>query len=247
MLLHMPPIIIVIPCYNEAARLSPDRLIGFLQSHPDFGVVLVNDGSTDDTAGLIDALANKLPDQVTAHHFTANQGKAGAVSAGVHLALRENAQPTLVGYLDADMSTPLEEMARLADITTNQDLDFVFGARIKKFASRINRSVFRHLAGRFVATIIDSRFGLGIYDTQCGAKLFRPDLAAAVFDKPFYTRWLYDIEIFLRIREQRPSSRCEEVPLLEWNDVKKSKLGVFQAGTIVIEINKLFKNYAANR
>ena len=246
MLLHMQESIIVIPCYNEANRLDPGHFIRFVQSRPGCSILFVDDGSTDRTAMILDHLALEMPKKIRVLHLPLNQGKATAVTSGIRLALRPSPgepAPDLIGYLDADLSTSLEEWFRLAGIVQSGELDYAFASRVRMLGSTIDRSAFRHLSGRLIATLIDSRYRLGIYDTQCGAKVFRPTLASALFEPPFTTRWLFDVEIFLRIRRLSPPPRGEEIPLLEWKSTKHSGLNALAAPAIAAELTKLFKTY----
>jgi glycosyltransferase involved in cell wall biosynthesis len=240
----MPSIAIIIPCYNEGGRLDSARFTAFLKLQPSHLFVFVNDGSTDNTASVINAMAKEMPGQIWTLHLEKNKGKASAVSEGILFCLRHPPDGfSLIGYMDADLSTGPDEMARIASIIKDNHLDYGYGSRIKKMNAKIRRSSFRHFVGRVIATIIDSRFQLGIYDTQCGAKLFNTQLAEIITREPFHTKWLFDVEIFLRIHREKPSARGEEIPLLSWMAGGNSKLGIWQAVTIAMEINSLFKNY----
>lgn len=244
MLLYMSSIAVIIPCYNEAARLKVSDFTGFLKANPSWTIVFVNDGSTDQTAALIDQIKREVPTQVSMIHFGRNRGKATAISEGMLLCLKpETGQFDYIGYLDADLSTSLSEISRIAGIARDQNLDYACGSRIRKLNAVINRSLFRHLTGRVIATIIDSHFRLGIYDTQCGSKIFRPHLVKIITERNFCTRWLFDIEIFLRINQQSPGAKGEEIPLLAWDSRKGSKLSILQSISILREITLLVKNY----
>jgi dolichyl-phosphate beta-glucosyltransferase len=244
MLLHMSSIALIIPCFNEAARLSIPDFTAFLNANPSWTLVFVNDGSTDHTASLLDSIKNNFPLRTILLHFEQNKGKAAAIYEGMkRCSTPESGQFDYIGYLDADLSTSLNEMLRIAAIARDQDLDYACGSRIKKLNADIHRSLFRHLTGRVIATIIDYRFTLGIYDTQCGSKLFRPQLVNIITERNFHTRWLFDIEIFLRINRKAPGSRGEEIPLLAWTCRKGSKLSIFHSISILKEINSLFKHY----
>lgn len=242
----MPSIAIIIPCYNEEARLDPSGFTGFLETHPALTLVFVNDGSKDNTARLIDKMQQQAPARIRTLHLDTNKGKAVAVSEGIRLCLTPAATTKaydFIGYLDADLSASLQEMERICRITADSGLDYAYGSRIQKLNATIHRSFYRHITGRVIATIVDRHYRLGIYDTQCGAKLFRADLAAVITEKKFVTRWLFDIEISLRIRRERPSAKGEEIPLLTWYAQKGSKIGVWQTPLVIRDLLRLFRNY----
>jgi dolichyl-phosphate beta-glucosyltransferase len=239
----MSSIVIIIPCYNEGSRLSVSGFLDFLKDRPSWECLFVNDGSRDNTADLIGTMQKRLPDQVTGIHLETNGGKAAAVREGMLSCLKRPERPAFIGYLDADLSTGPGELERIHRIALDKQLDYAFGSRIKKLNASIQRSFFRHLAGRLISTIIDSHFQLGIYDTQCGCKLFSAGMAEMITARVFTTKWLFDMEIFLRIREDSPGSRGEEIPLQAWNSRKGSKIGPLDALSVSAEILSLFRNY----
>ena len=122
-----------------------------------------------------------------------------------------------VGFWDADMATPLSEVARFLVYASLHDgrVDGIFGSRIHRLGSAITRDYVRHLAGRIFATMVDGLFDIGCYDSQCGAKLFRTDLIDRAFSEPFVSRWIFDVEIILRLQ----SCNLIEYPLQQWTDV----------------------------
>lgn len=238
----MPLIAIVIPCFNEERRLVPAEIINFLRLNVNYHFIFVNDGSTDNTSGVINHIKDGNVQQVTNLTLKVNRGKANAVREGILLGLSKK-KYAFIGYWDADLSTNLEELLRIAAIALDQKLEFVFGSRMKKLNTNIERSGFRHIAGRIITTIIDSHFSLGIYDTQCGAKLFSAAMAEIISKEAFVTNWLFDVEIFLRIKRYCPEANGEEIPLLNWTSRRGSKLNILNAPGLVIEILKLRKNY----
>jgi hypothetical protein len=161
----------------------------------------------------------------------ANQGKAGAVRAGVLAAL--TGDPTFVGYWDADLATPLSAVPRfVAALEARPHLVGVIGARVKLLGTMIDRSAVRHYLGRVFATAASLVLRLAVYDTQCGAKLFRSGtLLRAAFGAPFRSRWAFDVELLARLNQAalhaspRPSGDLViELALDEWRDVGGSKL-----------------------
>lgn len=219
--------VLVIPCFNEETRLSGDDVRALLADG--VRVILVDDGSRDGTAALLQRLEAESPERVRALILPRNGGKGEAVRAGMRAALDDGA--ALTGYLDADFATPPEEILRLRDELLAHDAQVVIGARVRRLGSRIDRRPTRHYLGRIFATAASLALGVGVYDTQCGAKLFRdvPALRAAL-DAPFTSRWAFDVELLARLLRPAsgapavPVSAFLEVPLRAWRDVAGSKL-----------------------
>ena len=237
----MPSIAVIIPCYNEAARLPQQLLLQWVNEQPNVFLFFVNDGSTDNTVQILDELKIAAPDKITIITLPRNKGKGEAVRQGMQSAVQQPFQ--FVGYLDADLSTDTKEYFRLYQLAIEQDADMVFGSRIKKLGSNIERSPFRHFAGRIIATIIDHQFNLGCYDTQCGAKIFKPEIISSAILSPFYTKWFFDVELFLRIKKSSATINAMEVPLTEWRDKKNSKINFTSIPEITRELFLLLQNY----
>ena len=235
-----PTLTVVVPCYNEAERLDGAPLLAFVQGNPDFSLIFVDDGSTDATAQCLAAIAADGGGRIEVLTLRPNAGKAEAVRQGMRAALARGAR--IVGYLDADLSTPLTEVPRLREALGRPGVEAAIGARVALLGSDIQRSPVRHYLGRVFATAASLILKAPVYDTQCGAKLFRatPALAAAL-DAPFLSRWAFDVELLGRLlaggaATPLPISAIVEVPLAVWHDVKGSKLG---AGAMVRSLQDL--------
>lgn len=212
--------------------------------------VFVDDGSTDRTAELLRDMQRSMPGRVDVLGFEKNRGKGEAVRAGLLRALERG--PALVGYWDADLATPLAVIGDFRAILEDRPaIEMVFGARVQLLGRGITRSSLRHYLGRVVATAIALTLGLDIYDSQCGAKLFRvtPGLAD-LFREPFSTRWLFDVEIIARlIRARRgsagPPARdvIYEQPLPVWVDVPGSKVRPFDFFRAFVELARIRRRY----
>jgi glycosyltransferase involved in cell wall biosynthesis len=223
--------LLVIPCYNEAARLPVAALRAFVDAEPTVDLLLVDDGSTDGTRAVLEGLATGSAGRIAMLGLDRNGGKAEAVRRGMLEGLAR--QPEAIGYWDADLATPLEELARFVAVLEAQPaIQLVMGARVKLLGRAIERSLHRHYLGRVFATAASNALGLSVYDTQCGAKLFRhgPGLAE-LFETPFRSRWVFDVELLFRFghRLQRrglgaPDGAIYELPLLTWHDVAGSKV-----------------------
>ena len=236
----MSSLAIIIPCFNEEKRLNISAFNHFLQSHTDAHIFFVNDGSEDNTQNIIEKV---MPShQVELINLSKNLGKAEAVRQGI-ISAQTSGLFHYVGYLDADLSTSIEEFYEIYLHAREHEADFIFGARIKKLGSEIKRSFFRHIIGRTLVTLLDKKFQLGYYDTQCGAKLFKASLINAIIEEPFVTTWFFDIEIFLRIKKQNNNYVGIEYPLKAWHNVEGSKIDLSAFPSVCKEIFVLLSKY----
>jgi len=219
---------VVIPCFNEAGRLPVERFERSLAELADVAFVFVDDGSTDATAAMLERLRTGAPDRVRVLRLPRNVGKGEAVRAGLLDALQRDAR--YVGYWDADLATPLKAIGTFREVLeAHPELEMVFGARVQLLGREIRRRALRHYLGRAFATVVSLMLRLAIYDTQCGAKLFRVTaFLPELFREPFLTRWVFDVEIIARLIRQvgRDSAvhSIYELPLVEWHDVHGSKV-----------------------
>lgn len=240
-----PPTLLVIPCYNEASRLDAQTFLDFLETHDDVGFLFVNDGSSDDTAGVINRLKSRS-ERIRTLHLDTNSGKAEAVRQGMLRCAQTDCE--YAGYWDADLSTPLSELTGFrAEMDASKQVDIVAGARIKMVGRQIERSPYRHYSGRAFATAVSLLFGIEMYDTQCGAKLFRlgPE-TKQLFATPFHTRWTFDVELFVRFTQCEGKSidkNLVEVPLSEWRDVAGSKMRPFDFIRAPLELLRIHYAY----
>src|SRR5262249_8097550 len=138
-------VMITVPCYNEAARLDRAEYLRLVQSDG-VRLLFVNDGSTDETASLIEQLVASAPDRVAVLSLERNAGKAEAVRRGLLRSLEMGAP--IVGYVDADLATPVDEILRLVRKVTVSSAAVVMGSRVKLLGRRIVRSAVRHYLGR---------------------------------------------------------------------------------------------------
>ena len=190
--------VLVVPCFNEADRLRVEQFRRYVADSESVGFLFVNDGSTDQTGPILERLCGGQP--FLRHlDLPCNQGKAEAVRQGVHRAWEWCGK--YVGYWDADLATPLEQIGRfVAQLERSPRTDIVMGARVKLLGRSIRRSERRHYLGRVFATLASLVSGLPVYDTQCGAKLFRKsETIRSIFDEPFSSRWIFDVEILARL------------------------------------------------
>lgn len=238
-------LVIIIPTYNEERRLSIEKYFEFLSDYREVLLCFVNDGSTDDTLNLLHNIKLLAPKNVKILQFEKNRGKAATVQSGF-LFCNENISYSKIAYLDADLSTSLEECYDISK-EINDVTFFAFGARIRKLDSFIDRKPFRFFIGRFVATIISKQLNLFVYDTQCGCKVFSRQLAQQVFQNKFVSTWLFDVEIFHRIQnlygKQELIKMSKEIPLRSWKDNNSSKVRLTYFFRMWFELLMIRKKY----
>lgn len=211
----MPDLSVVIPAYNEALRLGSSlaAIVAYLRRRGgDFEILVVDDGSRDATAQVATELA---ADGVRLLVLPENRGKGAALRAGVLATTGE-----LVLLCDADLSTPIEDLERLA--ARLADADVAFGSRVIEGA-RIERHqpFYREAMGKAFNLLIRLLGFRGLHDTQCGFKLLRGPAARELFGAMRIDRFAYDVELLALAR--RRGLRVVEVGVT-WADSTGSRV-----------------------
>ncbi len=246
--------IIVVPCYNEASRLDVEAFSDFVTQHDDIELLFVNDGSRDETARVLEQLRAQQPQRISIQHLPRNVGKAEAVRRGMLTAFARH--PAFAGYWDADLATPLDEIPRFLKIMRRQKpVQLVMGTRVRLMGRQIERKVSRHFLGRIFATLASAILRLPVYDTQCGAKLFRISTPiVSLFQETFQSRWIFDVELLARcVARARdgflppPHEIIYECPLRHWCDVSGSKLKPWDFVQAFVELFQIHRKYSWNR
>jgi glycosyltransferase involved in cell wall biosynthesis len=197
-------------------------------SNRETALLFVDDGSRDRTPAILAEIAASDAARISVLTLTRNMGKAEAVRRGVQAAI--DRQPEFVGFWDADLSTPLSAVQDFMDVfDAKPGIEIVMGARVSMLGRRIVRKAARHYVGRLFATAASVTLQLAVYDTQCGAKIFRVNNAVRqAFSAPFRSKWVMDVEILARYvactGRMDAISRIYELPLREWTDIPGSKL-----------------------
>lgn len=237
-------ILIIIPFYNEDKRILKDAFFKAFSLYNNYDFLLVDDSSKDNTPQILESFSDEF-ENVFSLNLKENNGKAEAIRKG--LSFFNQKYYDYIGFLDADLATPFEELVMLEKyISSNPSILMVMGTRIKLLGNNVNRSLFRHYFGRVFATII-SQFILKIpvYDTQCGAKIFDAKLARMLFDKPFVTKWLFDVELLLRFKDIDGNfhKKIVERPLQTWEEKGESKIKVYEFMLVPYQIVKIYFKY----
>jgi dolichyl-phosphate beta-glucosyltransferase len=214
---------VVIPAYNEAVRLGNTlpAVVNYLrQSWPDAEVIVVDDGSTDDTA----ALARKVfeatgPLRTSVISYKSNLGKGRAVRLGL-LAARGD----VALFSDADLSTPITEAPKLIDPIVSGEFDVTFGSRaLDRRLIGVHQPWRREQGGRIFNLVVRLATGLPFWDTQCGFKAFRMSVCRPLVEAATVDRFGFDVELlYLAFRA---GLRLKEVPV-RWDHNEGSKVSV---------------------
>ncbi|MGH9533473.1 MAG: dolichyl-phosphate beta-glucosyltransferase [Terriglobales bacterium] len=211
-----PELSIVIPAYNEAARL-PQTLAAVEQylaaAHESAEILVVNDGSRDGTAAAARAFPSAFALRVLDN--PGNCGKGYSVRQGV-LAARGR----FILFTDADLSAPIAELAKLR-AALDQGADIAIGSRAQAELIQAHQSRFRETAGRLFNRMVVLTLGLPFRDTQCGFKLFRREAAAGIFPLQRIAGWGFDPELLFLAHLQGWVVR--EVPV-RWSHAAGAKI-----------------------
>jgi glycosyltransferase involved in cell wall biosynthesis len=243
---------IVIPCYNEAKRLNVAAFEHFCAADGDTRLLFVDDGSADETQRVLAEVCDRSRGRAEWFALDRNRGKAEAVRQGILLAMERRAK--YVGFWDADLATPLDEIDDFREVLDSRpEREMVFGSRVNLLGRNVRRALMRHYVGRIFATLAAAVLRLPIYDTQCGAKLFRVnDDVRNLFTEPFLSRWIFDVEVLARlIRQRRGTAKPQaidvvyELPLKSWHDVHGSKLHLRDVFIVWGDLLRIRRRYLA--
>ena len=237
---------VVIPCYNEEKRLMSEEFQKFVNSNLSYHLCFVNDGSKDNTLEVLYDLKNQNEGRISVYDCAQNGGKAEAVRLGMlHLAKQQ--QFDYIGFLDADLSTNFEDFDTLVDTIKNSDFKIVSGSRITRMGADIEKESARAIISKTINFIIRKTLGMDFKDTQCGAKIMTKDVVEDTFQTKFLTKWLFDVEIFMRMRqkyglEKAKTLLCEK-PLNRWVHMDGSKLSFKDSFKILGQIGQIAIHY----
>jgi len=214
---------VVIPCYNEEQRLprTVELIERYLDGHQiPFELILVDDGSVDGTRAVMDAAA-KQNAGVRIEVLPHNRGKGRALAAGVGVATGDEILVT-----DADLSTPIEELDKLQAAIRN-GAGIAIGSRaLRGSRVEVSQPLYRVVMGKGFNLIVQAVLLPGIWDTQCGFKLFRADVAQQVFANLITDGFGYDPEVLYRARKQ--GVKIAEVPVV-WRNSAPTKVSAVRS------------------
>jgi glycosyltransferase involved in cell wall biosynthesis len=215
---------LIIPAYNESTRIRPtlDKILQYVdEQNWDADVVVVDDGSRDDTAAIVRDYGRRHS-QVRLVENGRNRGKGFSVRNGML-----HAQGDICLLTDADLSSPISESQKLF-AAIHEGADIAIGSRWLRAELQTERQpVYRQLFGRIFNTLLRIVLGLKFKDTQCGFKAFRREAAQQIFPLQKIERWGFDPEILFLARQF--GFRVAEVPVL-WAHSAGTRLHPFRDG-----------------
>ena len=237
--IHKNVVAVVIPCYNEELRLNSDYFTKFAETNNGYQLCFVNDGSKDKTLEMLQELQRSHEDYITVYDCVKNGGKAEAVRQGIQHMLKDP-QVDYIGFLDADLSTNFADFEDLVSTISKSPYQIVSGSRISRMGANIAKESSREIISLTINKIIQKILGMPFKDTQCGAKVFTREAAEYTFKDKFLTSWIFDVEIFMRMRKKYGAEKargllCEQ-PLNRWVHEDGSKLSMKDSIKIVFQL-----------
>jgi glycosyltransferase involved in cell wall biosynthesis len=231
-----------VPAYNEAARLplTLPKLAQFCERHGSVELLVVDDGSRDSTAALIQEFAARYP-YARLLQNPGNRGKGYSVRHGM-----QEAQGDWILSTDADLSSPLEEVAKLLDAVEREQAAAAIGSRaLDRSLVGVHQAALREWSGRTFNVIMRAATGLPFRDTQCGFKLFRKDAAGVIFSLQRLEGFGFDVEDLLIARIH--GFKVVEVPV-RWDNVEGTKVSALTGARafwdlVVVRWNQLCRRY----
>src|SRR5215203_5263551 len=214
---------VVIPAYNEAVRLGNTlrSVVDYLRPNaPDAEVIVVDDGSSDQTAELARQVFGEAGNlRTSVISYKSNLGKGRAVRLGL-LAARGD----VALFSDADLSTPISEAPKLVDPIVNGQYDVTFGSRaLDRTLIGVHQPWRREQGGRIFNLVVRLATGLPFWDTQCGFKAFRMSVCRPLVEAATVDRFGFDVELlYLAFRA---GLKLKEIPV-RWDHNEGSKISV---------------------
>jgi glycosyltransferase involved in cell wall biosynthesis len=228
----MPKISLIIPAYNEEKRIEKtlkNYIAFFKKKFSNFEIIVVTDGCKDNTPKIVEKLSKRFS-FIKHIHPLERLGKGGAIIEGFKLA-----NGNIIGFVDADGSTPSQSISSLIENLNGYDgaiasrwVDGAIVRRKEPFARRIASRCFNYL--------VRMLFGFHFKDTQCGAKFFRRKAIKSVVDELRLTDWAFDVDLLYRLNKK--GFKIKEVPIV-WNYKKGSKINLIDASIMFVSIFRL--------
>ena len=225
---------IVIPVFNEEERIGKTlgKIILYFDScrYP-YEVIVVNDGSTDRTSGIIEEFSERYK-QVQIIKSKTNHGKGLSVRKGM---LSSKGQYAL--FTDADLSTPIKEVEKLIE-WLEKGYDIAIGSRgLKESDIQVHQPWYRERMGKVFNLLVRLLVVRGIKDTQCGVKCFKKEVIRDVFDMQTITRFSFDVELLWIALKK--GYKIKEVPVRWLNDAQSRVNPLMDSSRMFFDLIKI--------
>jgi Glycosyltransferases involved in cell wall biogenesis len=220
----LPPFSVVIPCFNEVARIGTTirATVDYLRKNsPESELIVVNDGSIDATGAITRGIFSGTKITTRLLENFPNRGKGAAVRSGLLAA-----QKPIALFSDADLSTPLEEIPKVIEPIADGEVDIAFGSRgLDRRLIGQHQPWRREQAGRIFNLLVRFATDLPFWDTQCGFKAFRLDVCRPILEAARVNGFAFDVELLYLA--ERAGLRIREIPV-RWNHAEGSKVRFFR-------------------
>ena len=232
--------VMIVPCFNEETRFK-ESYFKDLTIIRNTLWIFVDDGSTDLTAKKLKKFCNKK--NTFYLKLDHNVGKANAIAQGINYALSKISGTNWVGFLDSDGAFAISDVKNIIKITRFiKEYNAVYSSRVKMAGRNIKRNQLRHIFARLIISFFGLIWKEIPYDTQSGLKLYRySDEFISIFEKPFKTKWFFDIELSIRyLSLNQKNLKVWEEPVSTWKDIPGSKISYGQKIRIFLEVIYVF-------
>jgi glycosyltransferase involved in cell wall biosynthesis len=229
-------VLICVPCYKESRRLP--RFLEQIaasdsESNSHLKILFLEDGSGQQEQSeflsiLESAKARFKYIELQYKIFPHNRGKGAVLRDGFRVGMSMGCDA--IGFIDGDGATPFREMSGMVhELMLQNDTDMIIGSRIKCLGKTVSRSLKRHLSGRIFATILSNLYDIPVYDSQCGAKIFKSRvLSDKVLELCDDNRWLFDTQFLIYLFKAGYTIRER---MVDWTDIPGSKVSLLKDST----------------
>lgn len=238
---------LVIPVFNEEFRINKKEIENSFKRLRNVKLIFVNDGSTDGTQMVLSDLAKCFSrNEIVILENESNLGKAESIRRGFIRALQFNC--SYIGFTDGDFATPPDEVVRLIEIIKETRPLALFGVRRNENGNEIETSRYREVQGTIFNLLAKRIIGVNLKDPQCGTKFFSntSSLKAAIAFE-FLNPWLFDLEIYLRLKKHVSSFEVDEITLSSWKHQPSSKVKFKDPFLMLINLFRLRRTYLESK
>ena len=197
---------IVITCDKTTLHINSEIYIRFIQENKNYHYCFVNNGCPEPTLEVLNRIRAVASNRISIIHIERSFGKGPAVRAGVRF-LYNMDNIAHIGFIDVDFASQLSDFKKMVNILKKKQISAVYGSRFSENMKNGTANIFRKLFSRWTRKLI----GLPISDALCGAKVFNRSVIPIVYGRSFACCWLFDIEIFIRLKKYLGAKQVMQV------------------------------------